>query len=187
MPSSLKTSRSSSTSDDTPAVAVPAVDPVVDPAVDPAAAFEPLSGKVFGVLVSAAAFYEDSILLLRRSLDQKFMPGAWSLPAGKIQPREESLEHAALRELDEEAGIGGKVLEYLGMTWFESTYYRHPLHHLQLNFVIAADSPNVKLRDGSNMAHLWLPIDQAGRPPIEIDDFTHGLVTKAIDYYRTVH
>jgi 8-oxo-dGTP pyrophosphatase MutT (NUDIX family) len=174
MQSLLKPSRTSSTSDDMPAAA------------DPATTIEPLKGKVFGVLVSAAAFYDDSILLLRRSLDQKFMPGAWSLPAGKIQPWEESLEHAVLRELEEEAGIGGKVLASLGMTWFESVYYRQPLQHIQHNFAIAADSPDVELRDGSNMAHMWLPIDRTDHPPVEIDDFTRTLVTKAVSYYQTV-
>jgi 8-oxo-dGTP diphosphatase len=150
-------------------------------------AIGPLKDKVFGVLVSAAAFHYDRILLLRRSLEQKFMPGAWSIPAGKIRPGEGSLEQAVLRELEEEAGIGGKVLSNLGMTWFESVYYQQPLHHIQFNFVVTCDSPQVELRDGSNMAHMWLPISQAGHPPVEIDEFTTGLVNRAIEYYRKDH
>lgn len=144
----------------------------------------PLKDKVFGVLVSAASFHENSILLLRRSLDQRFMPGAWGIPAGKIQPREESLEQAVLRELEEEAGIGGTVLKNLGMTWFESTYYQQTLYHVQFDFVVVADSSRVELRDGSNMDHLWLPIDHIDRSPVEIDEFTGALVANAVEYYK---
>ncbi|MBA9004997.1 NUDIX hydrolase [Thermomonospora cellulosilytica] len=159
----------------------------IDRTDDPATAIAPLRDKVFGVLVSAATFHQGRILLLRRGLHEKFMPGAWSIPAGKIQPGEKSLEDAALRELEEEAGISGKVLANIGMTWFESVYYRQPLRHIQHNFVIEAAGSDVELRDGSNMDHLWLPLDQADHPPVEIDDFTTGLMTKAIAYYRTHH
>lgn len=150
----------------------------------PDAMMEPLKDKVFGVLVSAATFHKGRILLLRRSYEQKFMPGAWSIPAGKIRPREESLEQAVLRELEEEAGISGKVVRNLGMTWFESVYYRQPLHHIQFNFVIAADRSQVELRDGSNSEWMWLPTDQAEHPPIEIDEFTGALLTGAVAYYE---
>jgi 8-oxo-dGTP pyrophosphatase MutT (NUDIX family) len=153
-------------------------------AVAPDAVMDPLKDKVFGVLVSAATFHNDQILLLRRSYDQKFMPGAWSIPAGKIRPREESLEQAVLRELEEEAGISGQVVQNLGMTWFESVYYRQPLHHIQFNFVIAADGSPVELRDGSNSEWRWLPIDQTDHPPIEIDEFTRALVASAVAYYE---
>lgn len=144
----------------------------------------PLKDKVFGVLVSAATFRDGRILLLQRSMEQKFMPGAWSIPAGKIQPREESLEQAALRELEEEAGIGGTVLANLGMTWFESVYYRQSLHHIQFNFAVLADRSPVELLDGSNMDYMWLPVDDIDRPPMEIDDFTKALVVAAVEHYE---
>lgn len=153
-----------------------------DPVTD--ALMGPLKDKVFGVLVSAATFHENSILLLRRSLDQRFMPGAWGIPAGKIQPREESLEQAVLRELEEEAGIGGEVLKNLGMTWFESEYYDQTLYHVQFNFMVEANSSRVELRDGSNMDYRWLPIDRIDRSPVEIDEFTGQLVTNAVKHYQ---
>lgn len=168
MPSTLRGSKNSSTRSDS----------------GPAGLIEPLRDKVFGVLVSAATFHGNSILLLRRSLEQKFMPGAWSIPAGKIQPREESLEQAVLRELAEEGGIDGQVLANLGVTWFESVYYQQPLHHIQFNFVVRSCGRDVELRDGSNMDFMWLPIEQAENPPVELDRFTRALVEKAVDYYR---
>lgn len=168
MPGMLRSLRSFSTADEGPI------------------AIGPLKDKVFGVLVSAATFHEDHVLLLQRSEDQKFMPGAWSIPAGKIQPGEESLEQAALRELGEEAGIGGKVLGTTGMVWFESVYYGQPLHHIQFNFVLRTDTPDVELRDGSNMNYLWLPVHHADAPPVELDGFTSSLLNRAIDHYQRV-
>ncbi|GAA4083017.1 NUDIX hydrolase [Actinomadura miaoliensis] len=143
----------------------------------------PLTGRVFGVLVAALTVHQGSILLLRRSLDETFMPGAWSIPAGKIQPPE-SLEQAALRELEEEAGIGGRVLHNLGPIWFDSVYHGQPLQNIQFNLLIAADRAQVHL-DGSNIDHLWLPIARLGDPPVAIDEFTMRLLHSAADYYWT--
>ncbi|MFF5264615.1 NUDIX hydrolase [Actinomadura viridis] len=150
----------------------------------PAGAIESLKDKVFGVLVSAATFHEDSILLLRRSLEQKFMPGAWSIPAGKIQPWEKSLEHAALRELAEEGGIDGQVLAPLGVTWFESVYCQHPLYNIQFDFAVRSRSDAVELHDGSNVDYMWLPMGRVEDPPVELDKFTRQVIEKAARYYR---
>lgn len=147
----------------------------------------PLQEKVFGVLVSAVTFHEGRILLLQRSQDQTFMPGAWSLPAGKVLPNEESLEHAVARELREEAGVEGDVGPNFGMSWFESTYYEHRLHHLQFNFVVRAFGSKVDLHDGSNQDHRWLPIEEIDAPPVEIDDFTRSVIKPAIDCFRNRH
>jgi 8-oxo-dGTP pyrophosphatase MutT (NUDIX family) len=144
----------------------------------------PLRDKVFGVLVSAATFHDDRILLLQRSRDQKFKPGAWSLPAGKVRPNEASLEEAVTRELYEEAGIKGEVASSLGLCWFESIYYQQQLRHIQFNFVVKALDTEVRLLDGSNMAHRWIPIEDMKRPPVPIDDFTRGVIEPAISYLR---
>jgi len=170
MRSTLKTSGASSSEEDK---------------ANQAAVIEALKGKVFGVLVSAATFYENEILLLRRSMSQTFMPGAWSIPAGKIQPLED-LQEAVLRELEEEGGIEGVVLGSLGMTWFESIYHNQPLHHIQFNFVVEANSREVELRDKSNMDYMWLPIDNIKEPPVKIDEFTRVLVEKAVDRYTAI-
>ncbi|MEU8275814.1 NUDIX hydrolase [Microbispora bryophytorum] len=144
----------------------------------------PLRNKVFGVLVSAVTFHEDRILLLQRSMDQKFKPGAWSIPAGKIQPREGSLEEAVRRELFEEAGIKGKVRYSLGMCWFESEYYEQPLHHIQFNFAVQAYDSHVVLLDRSNMAFRWIAVDEMTQPPVPIDDFTLNVIHQAIACVR---
>jgi 8-oxo-dGTP pyrophosphatase MutT (NUDIX family) len=44
------------------------------------------------------------VLLVQRSREQRFMGGAWVFPGGAVQP-EEDAARAAVRELEEEAGI----------------------------------------------------------------------------------
>src|SRR5713226_6582349 len=74
---------------------------------------EPKQAAADVVIVGMVTFYSDSVLLLRRSAKEKFLPGVWSLPAGKVACGE-PLEDAALRELKEEAGVYGSILCILG-------------------------------------------------------------------------
>lgn len=47
---------------------------------------------------------QKEILLLRRSANDEFMPGAWDLPGGTVEYKEHPLE-AAIRETEEESGL----------------------------------------------------------------------------------
>jgi 8-oxo-dGTP pyrophosphatase MutT (NUDIX family) len=51
------------------------------------------------------------VLLVRRTLNARFMAGAWVFPGGAVDPGDGTTDRAhrlaAVRELDEEAGIGG--------------------------------------------------------------------------------
>jgi len=134
----------------------------------------------FGVLVSAVTFYDSKVLLLRRSLGEKFLPGAWGLPAGKIQYGEKP-DQAALRELYEEAGIRGRVRQNVGTIWFESEYQDREVQHIQFNFEIQADSSSVKLIDGSNMDYRWIALSELDEPPVPIDEFTRQVISQAVE------
>lgn len=130
------------------------------------------------VIVGMVTFYRDSILLLRRSATEKFLPGAWSLPAGKVAPGE-PLEDAALRELREEAGVYGSIRRILGSVWFESNYNGKRVHNLQINFAVEAANRDVQL-DSSNDDFVWLPTSKLLDPPIPIDDFTRFAIDSAL-------
>jgi len=130
------------------------------------------------VLVGMVTFHHDSILLLRRSAKEKFLPGVWSLPAGKVTPGE-PLEDAALRELKEEAGVCGSVSRILGAVWFDSNYNGKRVHNLQINFVVEAASEYVQL-DTSSDDFVWLPTSRLSNPPVPLDDFTRVTVNSAL-------
>jgi 8-oxo-dGTP diphosphatase len=130
------------------------------------------------VIVGVVTLYRDSVLLLRRSAKEKFLPGVWSLPAGKVTPGE-PFEDAALRELKEEAGIYGKVRGILGAVWFDSDYNGKRVHNLQLNFAVEAANMDVRL-DPSSDDFVWLPIASLSDPPVPLDDFTLLAVNSAL-------
>lgn len=59
-----------------------------------------------GILVVACD--TGRILLLKRS-DEVNEPGTWGTPGGKVDPKE-NVRTAAVRELEEETGYGGKLI-----------------------------------------------------------------------------
>lgn len=56
------------------------------------------------ICVGAILVYSNKILLVKRSDHQTFCPGVWDVPGGHCLPGE-SLDHALVRELDEELGV----------------------------------------------------------------------------------
>ena len=61
-------------------------------------------------------FFGNDVLLLRKS------NGNWVLPKGKIED-DEMKEETALREVFEEAGVKGKILEYIGCVQYTYKNY----------------------------------------------------------------
>ena len=58
-----------------------------------------LDGRMRGVAGGAA------FLLCRRASRLNAHAGQWALPGGRVRPRRDRIEQAALRELDEELGV----------------------------------------------------------------------------------
>jgi 8-oxo-dGTP diphosphatase len=140
--------------------------------------------RQYNVLVSAVTFHEmpsqgDCVLLLRRGMSEKFLPGAWGLPCGKIEHGED-LEIGVLRELREEAGISGDVEKMTGVSWFESSYQEHPLENLQINFAVRAHDQAVRL-GRSHDRFAWLAISQLKYAPVPVDQFTMRAIRQALD------
>jgi mutator protein MutT len=131
------------------------------------------------VVVSAVTVHDQSILFLRRSETEAFLPRRWALPAGKVKFGEDPAE-AVLRELHEEAGITGQVRECIGASWFESTYFEWEMQSMQLNYIVATKDPVVRLLDGSNDAYRWIPFSKLNDLPMAVDDFTQGVINQAI-------
>lgn len=65
--------------------------------------------RIHGIATSTVVFNAstDKILLLRRSLHDS-MPGLWEPPGGSVDPTDETILHAAARELWEEGGLKAK-------------------------------------------------------------------------------
>ena len=139
--------------------------------------------KQYSVLVCAVTFYEapdgrELVLLLRRSVREKFLPGAWGLPCGKVE-FEEDLESGVLRELQEEAGISGDVDALAGVTWFTSQYKGNMVSSLQLNFVVRTLNRHITLNEANDKFE-WVDTASLPRPPIMIDDFTMKAINQGL-------
>lgn len=122
----------------------------------------------YSIMVGAIPIRDDQVLLLQRGEREKFMPGAWGLPAGKIDFGED-LKAAVLREFREEAGLSGEVGRLCGYSMFLSQKDGDELHNLQVNFVVAVGEGEVVL-DRANQAYKWIALSayqEAG-----LDEFT---------------
>lgn len=119
------------------------------------------------VTVDAAVFRETDpgwqILLIRRGKDP--FKGMWALPGGFLD-MEETLEEAVARELEEETGLSGIILEQLHTF---SAIHRDPRHRtISTVFIGTVDTVNsvARVGDDADAAH-WFGLNEL--PPLAFD------------------
>jgi 8-oxo-dGTP diphosphatase len=129
----------------------------------------------------AVAFCDDEVLLLRRSMNETFLPGRWTLPAGKLQDGEDP-EVAALRELREETGLTGKLLGPTGTSSFASVYKGTPTDWTQFNYLVRVQDRQCVVLDAAHCAHRWVPV--ASRVVLSdlVDPYTMGVIDQAFPH-----
>jgi 8-oxo-dGTP diphosphatase len=130
----------------------------------------------FNLLVGAATVHDGSFLLLRRSARESFLPDAWGIPAGQVLPAEDPSE-ACLRELREETGLHGQVIELIGYSTFLSRRAGTDLSNVQLNFLVHVDDRAVKLNHDSHSDARWISIDDTNSALV--DSFTREIMSSA--------
>jgi 8-oxo-dGTP pyrophosphatase MutT (NUDIX family) len=130
------------------------------------------SGRPYDkVVVGAAAFRytpnstSPTILLLKRAAHEPYFPNVFELPSGKVDPGDETLKHALVREVMEETGLD--VVEILSdlnpMTYStEKTVVDDSgkeviisKNAIQLNFVVSASAGTVTLNPDEHSDSRW--------------------------------
>jgi 8-oxo-dGTP diphosphatase len=86
-------------------------------------------------LAAAIAVHDGHVLIVQRSMRERFLPGVWAVPCGKVD-RGESLREAVLRELREETGLDGEVIRFVGKTFFDSDWHGQQVVNEQSNFLV---------------------------------------------------
>ncbi|MFG2092223.1 NUDIX hydrolase [Streptomyces sp. NPDC048612] len=105
-------------------------------------------------LAAAVVVHHARVLIVRRSYRERFLPGAWGVPCGKLD-RGETAETGALRELKEETGLLGAIVAHTGSTSFLSDYRGRRVHNHQENFVVRPLTLEVVL-PSADQAFRWV-------------------------------
>jgi 8-oxo-dGTP pyrophosphatase MutT (NUDIX family) len=89
-------------------------------------------------------------------------PLRWGLPKGGLQARE-TLDRAAVREVQEETGLQVELLAPIGdiVYWFNTRGARH--HKTVHYFLMRAVGGDVRDHDWENDEAAWFPVDEALR------------------------
>lgn len=147
-------------------------------------------------LAAAIVIYDSKVLVVRRSIREGYLPGAWGVPCGKIdQCRGERPRQAVLRELHEETGLNGEIVCLVGWSKFVSNWRGRRTQNFQLNYLVRPlPRLNLKQNDISRFA-IQLPEDDQAYDWVDrklIDSFgldKHNLnaINQALRPSRTAH
>ena len=128
------------------------------------------------ILAGAATVHNGLFLILKRSGRESFLPDVWGIPAGQVKQREDPSE-ACLRELLEETGLHGTVLELMNYSTFVSKRGDVELSNVQLNFLVQVDDCEVKLNHSSHSDSRWISLDDVDSELL--DPFTKEIMISA--------
>jgi 8-oxo-dGTP pyrophosphatase MutT (NUDIX family) len=108
-----------------------------------------------GILKSA-----DLFLIVKRSEDEDFYPGAWEFPGGHLEAGE-TLKEGLKRELKEEIGYDGEFNPIITNYYDEIKEKNGTLiHNLEIDFIVEVDKTklNIKLSN-EHTDYKWVPKD----------------------------
>jgi ADP-ribose pyrophosphatase YjhB (NUDIX family) len=83
----------------------------------------------------------------------------WSLPKGHLE-RDETLEEAAVREVEEETGIRGRVLGHLGTIDFWFVAEQRRVHKTVHHYLLEAEGGELSDADIEVVEVAWVPLDE---------------------------
>jgi len=133
------------------------------------------------VLAGAATVHNGLFLLLKRSRQESFLPDVWGIPAGQVQQGEDP-QAACERELKEETGLRGRVVDLMGYSTFVSSRDGVELNNIQLNFLVLVHERDVTLNLASHSDSRWISLGDAENELL--DSFTRQIMTSARQRYE---
>lgn len=139
-------------------------------------------------LAAAIVVHNRRVLVVRRSEQESFLPSHWGIPCGKIDVDQgESARAAVLRELYEETGLTGKIIDYVGQSEFTSSWQGEEAQNIQQNYLVKpkiswlklgfAYSPAITMPQPDQAAE-WVPVGRIDS--FGLDDHNLGAILQAI-------
>jgi 8-oxo-dGTP diphosphatase len=106
-------------------------------------------------LAAAIVVHHDHVLIVRRSKTEGFKPLIWGVPCGKLD-NDEDPSQAVLRELAEETGLEGEVVDAVGSSEFLSSWHGRVTKNFQTNYLVRLKGAPAGT-DADNMPRVTLP------------------------------
>ncbi len=127
-------------------------------------------------------FYKNTVLLLKKR------NGHWVLPKGHIELGE-SKKEAALREVEEEAGVCAQILEYIDYIEYEFVDFRNnnqEIHKKVFWYLMKSNSEQSKpqLEEGFVEAS-YIPMLEASK--LARHDDERNIINKAVEVFSKKH
>lgn len=116
-------------------------------------------------LAAAIVVHGGRVLVVRRSARERFLPGVWGVPCGKLDAAE-SPRDAAVRELREETALAGEVLGFGGCLTFRSEMNGREVLNEQSNFLVRPLTLEVSLPE-PDQDYRWIPTDGFGEAGLD--------------------
>jgi len=92
---------------------------------------------VEAVSCGGVVFFKGKVLLLYKNRSGRYM--GWVLPKGTVE-KGESYKQAAIREVNEEAGVNAEILKYIGKTEYHFRGYGDIVNKTVHWYLMAAES-----------------------------------------------
>lgn len=127
---------------------------------------------------------KNEVLLLKRHLEPGGDPGGYHLPKGTLEA-EETLEHCALREIQEESGWLTELVGYLGAI---NRSFVHKLdgQHIDktTHYFLAKSLQKTQDHDNEHDEVVWLPIAEALELLHNMPKSEDNIILRALAYKK---
>jgi 8-oxo-dGTP diphosphatase len=108
------------------------------------------------VLVGAAVFEGDKVLLLKRLETKRFLPGYYDVPGGKLEEGEDP-NSAILRELKEETGMEGRVIRPYNVWHAITERDGNKEHMIEIDYLVEVKGPKkVSVSKDEHSEYIWV-------------------------------
>jgi 8-oxo-dGTP pyrophosphatase MutT (NUDIX family) len=129
------------------------------------------------ILVAGFWQYKSKVLLVRRAPHEKYLPGRYEMPGGKVEPGEH-LRVAMAREWPEETGLEGEPSHVCIPTY---TGILGATQYTQFAFPMVSGATPEQIRLDPREHDHWVLVDRVGLDDLLMDENERDAVEMCLD------